>query len=56
VPVFGLGVAALAFGERVSPLATAGSLLTIAAIGVVARVPVRRAAGQAALQGPPRRA
>ena len=42
VPVFGLGIAALVFGERVGPLESAGSLLTIAAIGVAARAPERR--------------
>lgn len=34
VPVFGLGIAALVLGERVSPLEIIGSALTIAGIGV----------------------
>lgn len=34
VPLFGLGIAALAFGERISPLEGIGSLLTIAGVGV----------------------
>ena len=42
VPVVGLGIAALVFGERVGPLEIAGSLLTIAAIGIAAWSPERR--------------
>lgn len=34
VPIFGLGIAALAFGERISLLEGVGSVLTIAGIGV----------------------
>lgn len=34
VPLFGLGIAALAFGERISQLEGIGSLLTIAGVGV----------------------
>jgi len=37
VPVFGLGVAALVFGERVSLLESAGLLLTVVGIAVAAR-------------------
>lgn len=37
VPIFGLGIAALAFGERISPLEGVGSVLTIAGIGVATR-------------------
>ena len=36
VPVFGLGLAAAVFGERVSPLEGAGVLLTLAGIGALA--------------------
>ena len=50
VPIFGLGIAAQVFGERVGPLEIAGSLLTIAAIGIAAwagerRLPTVRTAG-----------
>lgn len=37
VPVVGLGIAVVAFGERVTPLEGTGVLLTLAGLGVVAR-------------------
>ena len=50
VPVFGLGIAALVFGERVSLLEIVGSLLTVAGIGIAAIAPrSRHLAVQAAL-------
>ena len=50
VPVFGLGIAALVFGERVSLLEIVGSLLTVAGIGIAAIAPrSRHPAVQAAL-------
>ena len=39
VPVFGLGIAALVFGERVSLLEGVGSFLTVAGIGIAAIAP-----------------
>ena len=50
VPVFGLGIAALVLGERVSLLEIVGSLLTVAGIGIAAIAPrSRHLAAQAAL-------
>lgn len=40
VPVFGVAVAALAFGERVGPVEAVGLAGIIAAVGVTARTPV----------------
>ncbi len=39
VPVFGLGIAGLVFGERVNLLEGVGSLLTVAGIGIAAIAP-----------------